>query len=139
MRKGVTIDLPDPVVVINTTPLIDVMLVLLVMLIITIPPQSHAVKLDLPSGPPPLVHPNPVVNNLAITKMGVALWNGSPVSETALRQELRLTQQMNPVPELHLRPDPETRYEVVDQVLAVVKSEHVEKVGFVGNEQYRDM
>ena len=139
MRRGPTIDLAEPVVEINTTPLIDVMLVLLIMLIITIPPQSHAVKLDLPSGPPPRVQPNPVVNNLEITKSGVARWNGSPISETALRQELRLTQQMSPVPELHLRPDPETRYEVVDQVLAIIKGEHVEKMGFVGNEQYRNM
>ena len=139
MRKGATVDLVDPVVEINTTPLIDVMLVLLVMLIITIPPQSHAVKLDLPSGPPPLVQTNPVVNNLELTKSGIALWNGSPVSQAGLRQELRLTQQMSPVPELHLRPDPETRYEVVDQVLATIKSERVDKMGFVGNEQYRNM
>jgi biopolymer transport protein ExbD len=140
MRKGVTIDRADPVAEINTTPLIDVLLGLLVMLIITIPPQSHAVKLDLPSGPPPLVRPpNPVVNNLEITKAGVTVWNGSRVSESALRQELRLTQQMSPVPELHLRPDPQTRYEVVDQVLATIKSEHVDKMGFVGNERYVNM
>jgi biopolymer transport protein ExbD len=140
MRKGATIDLADPLVEINTTPLIDVLLVLLVMLIITIPPQSHAVKLDLPNGRPPLVQPpNPAVNTLEITKAGVTLWNGSPVSEIALRQELQLTQQMSPVPELHLRPDPETRYEVVDQVLATIKSEHVNKVGFIGNEQYANL
>ena len=139
MRKGATIDLADPVVEINTTPLIDVLLVLLVMLIITIPPQSHAVKLDLPSGPPPVVQPNPVVNNLDITKSGIALWNGSPVSERTLRQELRLTQQMSPVPELHIRPDPETRYEVVDKLLVIIKIEHVDKVGFVGNERYLNM
>lgn len=139
MRKGATIDLADPVVEINTTPLIDVLLVLLVMLIITIPPQSHAVKLDLPSGPPPVVQPNPMVNNLDITKSGIALWNGSPVSERTLRQELRLTQQMSPVPELHIRPDPETRYEVVDKLLVIIKIEHVDKVGFVGNERYLNM
>lgn len=139
MRKGATIDLADPVVEINTTPLIDVLLVLLVMLIITIPPQSHAVKLDLPSGPPPVVQLNPMVNNLDITKSGIALWNGSPVSERTLRQELRLTQQMSPVPELHIRPDPETRYEVVDKLLVIIKIEHVDKVGFVGNERYLNM
>lgn len=139
MRKGATIDLANPVVEINTTPLIDVLLVLLVMLIITIPPQSHTVKLDLPSGPPPVVQPNPVVNNLDITKSGIALWNGSPVSERTLRQELRLTQQMSPVPELHIRPDPETRYEVVDKLLVIIKIEHVDKVGFVGNERYLNM
>jgi biopolymer transport protein ExbD len=109
MRKGATIDFADPLVELNTTPLIDVLLVLLVMLIITIPPATHNVKLDLP-GPPPLVQPpNALVNNLEITRAGVTLWNGSPVSDATLRQELRLTQQMNPVPELHLRPDAQTR------------------------------
>jgi biopolymer transport protein ExbD len=139
MRKGATIDFADPLVELNTTPLIDVLLVLLVMLIITIPPATHNVKLDLP-GPPPLVQPpNALVNNLEITRAGVTLWNGSPVSDATLRQELRLTQQMNPVPELHLRPDAQTRYEVVDKVLATIKSEHVERVGFVGNERFVNM
>jgi biopolymer transport protein ExbD len=136
MRKGATIDLANPMVELNTTPLIDVLLVLLVMLIITIPPATHNVKLDLPGPPPTVPQPNPVVNNLEITSAGVTLWNGSPVSDLQLRQELRLTLQMNPRPELHLRPDSETRYEVVDRVLAIIKSEHVEKVGFVGNERY---
>lgn len=135
MPKRATIDLPEPVVAMNTTPLIDVMLVLLVTFFITIPIQTHSVKLDLPNGPPP-PQPNPVVNDLDITKAGILLWNGSPVSDAAFRQELRLTQQMNPVPELHLRPDPATRYEVVDKVLATIKTEHVRKVGFVGNERY---
>jgi biopolymer transport protein ExbD len=137
MRKGATIDLAEPMVEINATPLIDVLLVLLVMLIITIPPQSHAVKLDLPTGPQPSVQqPNRVVNELEITRAGIILWNGSPVTSAGLRQELQLTQQMSPVPELHLRPDAETRYEVVDEVLATIKSEHVDKVGFVGNDRY---
>jgi biopolymer transport protein ExbD len=137
MPKRATIDLPDPVVEINTTPLIDVLLVLLVMFIITIPIQTHAVKLDLPNGPPPVVQPpHPLVNNLEITKAGTLLWNGLPISDAALRQELRITQQMSPVPELHLRPDADTRYEVVDRVLAAIKSEHVKKVGFVGNERF---
>jgi len=135
MPKRATIDVPDPVVEMNTTPLIDVMLVLLVMFIITIPIQTHSVKLDLPNGPPP-PQPHAVVNDVAITRAGILLWNGSPVNEAVFREELRLTQQMNPVPELHLRPDPATRYEVVDKVLATIKSEHVRKVGFVGNERY---
>ena len=125
-----------PFVEINTTPLIDVLLVLLVMFIITIPLQSHAVKLDLPTAAPPLPQPRPVKNELAITPAGKLLWNGASVTETQLRSQLRATQQMNPVPELHLRPDPAARFEVVDSVLALVKREHVQKVGFVGNEQY---
>jgi biopolymer transport protein ExbD len=139
MRKDATIDCPDPVVELNTTPLIDVLLVLLVMLIITIPPATHNVKLDLPGPPTAVQPPNPVVNNLQITRGGVIFWNGSPVTDGELRQELRLTQQMAPVPELHLRPDPETRYEVVDRVLATIKTEHVEKVGFVGNERFSNI
>ena len=85
MRKGAKIHLVDPMVEINTTPLIDVLMVLLVMLIITVPPQSHAVKLDLP-GPPPndFSRPNPFVNNLEITRAGATLRNGMPVSDAAL-------------------------------------------------------
>ena len=81
MRKGATIDLSDPMVELNMTPLIDVLLVLLVMLIITIPPQTHNVRLDLPGPPPPVQRPNAVVNTLEITRTGVTLWNGSPMTE----------------------------------------------------------
>jgi biopolymer transport protein ExbD len=127
----------EPMMDINTTPLIDVMLVLLIMFIITIPIQTHAVKLDLPqnsNSPPPPVEP--VKNKVVITGAGAVLWNGTPVTMTQLRQYLDVSQQMNPVPELHLQPEPNARYETVDQVLAVTKQAHVEKMGFVGNEQY---
>jgi biopolymer transport protein ExbD len=136
MRRPATIDTAIPIAGINTTPLIDVLLVLLVMFIITIPMQTHAVKLDLPTGPPPAVPFNPVVNELGITKSGVIRWNGAPMSEDRLGATLRLSQQMKPIPELHLRPDAEARYEAVDRVLAIIKREHVQKVGFVGNEAY---
>ncbi|MEO8547319.1 MAG: biopolymer transporter ExbD [Sphingomicrobium sp.] len=127
----------EPMMDINTTPLIDVMLVLLIMFIITIPIQTHAVKLDLPqnsNSPPPPVEP--IKNKVVITAAGDVLWNGTPVSLTQLRQYLDVSQQMNPVPELHLQPEPNARYETVDQVLAVTKQAHVDKMGFVGNEQY---
>ena len=128
----------EPMMDINTTPLIDVLLVLIIMLIITIPVQSHAVKLDLPINqpndlPPPV---DPVKNRLVVTAQGQALWNGSPVSLGQLRQYLDISQQMNPVPELHLQPEPEAPYGAVDEVLAVTKRAHVEKMGFVGNEAY---
>jgi len=127
----------EPMMDINTTPLIDVMLVLLIMLIITIPPQTHAVKLDLPvnsqNNPPPI---NTVKNILSVNAQDQVLWNGQPVSMTQLRQYLDTTQQMNPIPELHLQPDATARYEVVDQVLTVTKRAHVQKMGFVGNEYY---
>jgi biopolymer transport protein ExbD len=127
----------QPMMEMNTTPLIDVMLVLLIMLIVTIPPQTHAVKLDLPQNtnqPPPPVEPTK--NKLVITRAGEVMWNGTPVSLTQLRQYLDVSQQMNPVPELHLQPEPDARYELVDEVLAVTKRAHVSKMGFVGNEAY---
>jgi biopolymer transport protein ExbD len=129
----------EPMMDINTTPLIDVMLVLLIMFIITIPVQTHAVKLDLPvndqnnTTPPPI---DPVKNKVTVDPAGTVFWNGTPVSLTTLKQYLDLTQSMNPVPELHLQPDPQARYSVVDNVLAVTKRAQVEKMGFVGNEAY---
>ena len=128
----------EPMMDINTTPLIDVMLVLLIMLIITIPIQTHAVKLDLPQDqqnqPPPPI--DPVKNKVTIDPAGTIFWNGTPINQVVLRQYLDLTQQMNPIPELHLEPDPQARYVVVDEVLAVTKRAHVEKMGFIGNERY---
>jgi biopolymer transport protein ExbD len=128
----------EPMMDINTTPLIDVMLVLLIMLIITIPIQTHAVKLDLPvnqqNNPPPPIEP--IKNKVVITAQGQILWNGSPVTPVQLRQYLDVTQQMNPIPELHLQPDATARYELVDEVLAITKHAHVQKMGFVGNEYY---
>jgi biopolymer transport protein ExbD len=128
----------EPMMDINTTPLIDVMLVLLIMFIITIPVQTHAVKLDLPQNNPNSVPPKimPTKNRVTIDPAGNILWNGAPVSLTVLRQYLDQTQQMDPIPELHLEPDPQARYEVVDEVLAVTKRANVEKMGFVGNERY---
>jgi biopolymer transport protein ExbD len=128
----------EPMMDINTTPLIDVMLVLLIMFIITIPPQTHAVKLDLPQDtgdttPPPI---DPVKNKIVVTQAGQVLWNGAPVNLTQLRQYLDVTQQMDPIPELHLQPEPEARYVLVDEVLSVTKQAKVTKMGFVGNEAY---
>ena len=127
----------EPMMDINMTPLIDVMLVLLIMFIITIPIQTHAVKLDLPQdsqAPPPPVEPTK--NKVVITAGGQVLWNGAAVNMQQLRQYLEVSQQMNPIPELHLQPEPDARYELVDEVLATTKRAHVEKMGFVGNEAY---
>jgi biopolymer transport protein ExbD len=131
----------EPMMEINTTPLIDVMLVLLIMLIITIPVQTHAVKLDLPVNelnPPPQVI-NPIKNVVSINAQDQVLWNGTPVTMVQLRTYLDATQQMNPIPELHLQPDATARYEVVDEVLAVTKKAKVQKMGFVGNEYYTNI
>ena len=128
----------EPMMDMNMTPLIDVLLVLLIMFILTIPIQTHAVKLDLPvnsnsNTPPPI---DPIKNKIIVTASNQILWNGSPISLGILKQYLDQTQVMNPIPELHLQPDPQARYEVVDEVLATTKRAEVEKMGFVGNEAY---
>ena len=135
MQQALRYGKESPMIEMNTTPLIDVLLVLLIMFIITIPLQSHAVKLDLPSGPPREL-PDPIRNKIVVTEGGPVLWNGSPVSLSALRQNLAVTAQMHPSPELHLQPQPDARYELVDEVLAITKQTGVTKVGFVGNERY---
>ena len=134
-------DSGEPMMEINTTPLIDVMLVLLIMLIITIPPQTHAVKLDLPVNQTNVRRRRSIRSRTrsSITAQDQVLWNGAPVTMQQLRAYLDTTQQMNPVPELHLQPDATARYELVDEVLAVTKKAHVQKMGFVGNEYYMNV
>ena len=137
MAAAVVSDSDEPMMDINTTPLIDVMLVLLIMFIITIPIQTHAVKIDLPTpsdAPAPPIDPQR--NKIAIDSNGAVLWNAQPVDLNTLRQYLELTTTIRPTPELHIQPHPEARYEVVDQVLAIVKLAQVQSMGFVGNEQY---
>ena len=128
----------EPMMEMNTTPLIDVMLVLLIMFIITIPIQTHAVKIDLPqeSLNPPENVVDPVKNKLAIDAGGIITWNGTPVDLVTARQYLNQTTKMVPEPELQFQPDAQTRYVIVDQVLAEIKRSGVTKLGFVGNEQY---
>ena len=130
----------EPIMNMNTTPLIDVMLVLLVMFIITIPIQTHAVKIDLPQNnvnpPPQIIKPD--VNKLVVDQGGTIQWNGSPIDLVTLRTYLDRTKAMANEPELHIQPDAQARYAVVDEMLAVVKRSKVTKVGFVGNEKYAD-
>jgi biopolymer transport protein ExbD len=127
----------EPMMEMNTTPLIDVMLVLLIMFIITIPIQTHAVKIDLPQNTPPSNNTvDPVKNKLGIDASGQIFWNGSPIDKVTLRQYLDQTVRMEPEPELQFEPDPQTRYVVVDDVLAIIKRAEVSKMGFVGNERY---
>jgi biopolymer transport protein ExbD len=124
----------EPMMEMNTTPLIDVMLVLLIMFIITIPMQSHAVKLDLPTGPGDRV--DAVKNKVVVTASGQVLWNATPVDFEGLRTNLAATQQLPEEPELQLQPEPDARYALVDQVLAETKRAQVTRLGFVGNERY---
>lgn len=131
----------DPMMDINTTPLIDVMLVLLIMFIITLPPPTHAVKIDLPQDCQPNCPPPPEIlptkNVLYVAPNDAILWNGQPIALSQLRGLLEATQTMDPIPELHLQPDPSARYDVVDKVLRETKLANVSKMGFIGNDAYR--
>jgi len=122
---------------INMTPLIDVMLVLLVMFIITIPLQTDAVKIDLPTDCATCPQPNAVRNKLVVTDRNTILWNGTEVSRSQLATMLGRTMTMDPQPELHLQPEANARFELVDEVLAMTKRAGVTRMGFVGNEAYR--
>ena len=128
----------EPMMEMNTTPLIDVMLVLLIMFIITIPVQTHAVKIDLPqnaSNPPPDMIDS-VKNKLAIDAAGTITWNGAPIDKATLRSYLKSSMAMPVEPELQFQPDRQTRYVIVDEVLAIIKHSGITKLGFVGNEAY---
>lgn len=125
-----------PMMEMNTTPLIDVMLVLLIMFIVTVPMQTHGVKVDLPQGIP-LPEPDRIKNTVQITTDGRILWNGVDAGINGLRYQLLRTQAMVPQPELHLQPEATARYALVDEVLAETKRANVSRMGFVGNEQYR--
>jgi biopolymer transport protein ExbD len=127
----------EPMMDMNTTPLIDVMLVLLVMFIITIPIQTHAVKIDLPvPSDNAATNVDPVKNKVMIDSAGTITWNGTPIDLAQLGVFLEQTKALPVEPELQIQPDPNARYLVVDNVLAVVKRSEVGKLGFVGNEQY---
>jgi biopolymer transport protein ExbD len=126
----------EPMMDINMTPLIDVMLVLLIMFIITIPVMTHAVKLDMPraSNAPSLAQP--VVIQLEIDFDGTVLWNGTPVEIEALEGYFRREAAIDPQPELHIRPSKRAKYDVVARVLASAQRNGMRKIGFVGNEQF---
>ena len=126
----------SPMGEINMTPLIDVMLVLLVMFIITIPLQTHAVKLDLPAECEGCPKPQALKNKLVVTNGGALLYNDKSVSKDDLRYILGETARMKPEPELHFQPEADARFELVDEVLAMTKRAGVKRMGFVGNEKY---
>ena len=125
---------------INTTPLIDVMLVLLIMFIITIPVMTHAVKLDMPrptDAPPPPVQPE--VITLEIDFDGTVLWNGTAIQDLeVLEKFFRLESRKDPQPELHMRPDKRAKYDVVARVLASAQRNRMKKIGFVNVSEFAD-
>lgn len=123
-----------PMSELNTTPLIDVMLCLLVMMILSIPAQTHSVKVELPTGPwADRILP---VNKITISEDGVVMWNAVPVTYARLQHNLRAAQTVSPAPELQFEPDAQARYVVVDTVLAMIRRSGSENMGFVGNERY---
>ncbi len=122
----------------NTTPLIDVMLVLLVMLIITIPIQTHAVKLNMPVGtPPPPLEP-PVVVNIEVDFDGTILWNGEQVDRPTLDAKFASAAAQPVQPEFHLRPNKLVTYKHVAHVMAAAQRLGVTKIGLIGAEQFLD-
>ena len=123
---------------INTTPLIDVMLVLLIMLIITIPIQTHAVKLNMPVGNPPPPAAPPEVVRLDVDFDGTLLWNGEGIDEAALQNRLRSAAARPTQPEFHLRPNKLVAYEHVAHVMASAQRLGVTKIGLIGAEQFLD-
>jgi biopolymer transport protein ExbD len=128
---------PEVMIDINTTPLIDVMLVMLVMLIITLPIQLHAINLNMPTGnpPPPLVLPQVV--KIDIDGAGTTYWNGEVVPDRAmLEDKIRAAAAQVPQPEVHLRPDKASRYAVAAGVMASAQRLGLTKIGIVGSEQF---
>jgi biopolymer transport protein ExbD len=129
----------EPMVDMNTTPLIDVMLVLLILFILTLPVMTHAVKLDMPrpnQGPPPEVRTEPI--RLDIDWDGAIIWNGNLVKLEELEGYFRSEAARNPQPELHVRPDRRADYDTVAKVLALAQRNGMQRIGFVGNEQFMD-
>jgi len=128
----------SPMMEINTTPLIDVMLVLLIMFIITIPVATHSIDIDLPAPAPPtkVKPPERDKNVLSVDSVGTITWNGQPLNESGLVYQLTETLKIKPEPELQFQPDAQAPYESTARVLRLIKGSGVTAFGFVGNEQY---
>ena len=127
----------QPMMEMNTTPLIDVMLVLLIMFIITIPVATHAIPIDLPAASPPTTQIlDPIKNKLVLTAANEILWNGAPTTQGQLVTLLSQTKSLATEPELQFQPEEYASYELADQVLKIIKVSGVSKFGFVQNELY---
>ena len=128
----------EPMMEMNTTPLIDVMLVLLIMFIITIPVATHAVNIDLPAPQPPTNIPPPKhdKNKVSITPTNQITWNNTVITDGQLVSLLQETIKIKPEPELQFQPDPSAPYDTASKVLNIIKGSGVSAFGFVGNEQF---
>ena len=132
-----TLDEPEVMMDINTTPLIDVMLVLLIMLIITIPVQLHSINLDMPTGTPPPAIKKPTILRIEIDARNVVHWNEKTLTDRAeLDTLLQLASQQQPQPEVHIKPQGKAKYEAVAGVLASAQRNGLTKLGIVGSEQF---
>jgi len=129
----------SPMMEMNTTPLIDVMLVLLIMFIITIPVATHSIDIDLPvanpNPPPDMV--DPIKNKIVLTPANEILWNGTPISSGELVANLQTSLTYAVEPELQFEPEANASYDLSANVLNIIKQSGVTKFGFVGNEKYR--
>jgi len=124
---------------INTTPLIDVMLVLLVTLIVSLPIMTHAVKLDMPQSNNPPPDQRPDVIDLEIDFDGTVVWNGTPIQSLDQLEGYFHTEADKPVQaEIHLRPDRRVRYDSVARVLAAAQRNRMKKIGFVNTSEFKD-
>lgn len=128
----------SPMMEINTTPLIDVMLVLLIMFIITIPVATHSIDVDLPPPTPPDTPPpvNPIKNKVGLNRQAEILWNDEIITDRELLALLKQSLALPFEPELQFEPDAEAPYDLAAKVLNVIKGSKVTKFGFVGNEKY---
>ncbi|MEN7537503.1 ExbD/TolR family protein [Aurantiacibacter flavus] len=129
-----------PMMDMNMTPLIDVLLVLLIMFIITIPVATHAINIDLPVAsdePPPPEQVDPIKNKIVLTPNGEILWNATPINQGELVRNLEETLRFAVEPELQFEPEANASYDLSAKVLNIIKASGVTKFGFVGNEKYR--
>jgi biopolymer transport protein ExbD len=128
----------SPMIEMNVTPLIDVMLVLLIMLIMTLPPITNSVNIDLPTpSNVPTNNVEPVKNKIVLTGQDQILWNGQAITDNQLVANLQQTLTFAVEPELQFEPEPNASYNLSAQVLNIIKASGVTKFGFVGNEKYR--
>lgn len=130
----------EPMMDMNMTPLIDVLLVLLIMFIITIPVATHSVDIDLPTPQPPTNPPpiDPIKNKVVLTADDQILWNGTPLTEAELVSTLQTSLALPVEPELQFEPEPLASYDLSVHVLNDIKASGVTKFGFVGNDKYRN-
>ncbi|MEI7515400.1 MAG: biopolymer transporter ExbD [Betaproteobacteria bacterium] len=136
LKPSSSSDEPEVMMEINTTPLIDVMLVLLVMLIITIPIQLHSVNLEMPLGAPPTNQVKPEKIQIDIDAASVVYWQGVAVTAEALDEKMKAVSQQSTQPEVHVRPDKDARYAVFANVLSSSKRVGLTKIAVIGAEQF---